>query len=165
MHIWLYMADLSLDNPILLKLVLPGLSRREIGKLLSLKSRVLGHECFDWLFVYLVLIPVSCFVVLFSVLFRFQLSVLRPNRSPSCSNTAPLYFCVLVLLRTRELLKPKSPFRFFKTYLVRRRTKTQKYKGAVFEQLGERLGLSTLSWKRNKTENKTTKQDTGIKTR
>ena len=42
--------------------------------------RVLGHGCFDLLFVYLVLIPVSCFVVLFSVLFRFQLSV-RPNRS------------------------------------------------------------------------------------
>ena len=64
-------------------------------------TRVLGHECFDLLFVYLVLIPVSCFVVLFSVLFRFQLSVLRPNRSPSCSNIAPLYFCVLVRLHTR----------------------------------------------------------------
>ena len=36
---------------------------------------MLGHGRFDWLFVYLVLIPVSCFVVLFSVLFRFQLSV------------------------------------------------------------------------------------------
>ena len=68
-----------------------------------IKSRVLGHECFDWLFVYLVLIPVSCFVVLFSVLFRFQLSVHRPNHSPSCSNTAPLYFCVLVTLGTNFL--------------------------------------------------------------
>ena len=37
----------------------------------NVKSRVLGHGCFDWLFVYLVLIPVSCFVVLFSVLFRY----------------------------------------------------------------------------------------------
>ena len=46
-----------------------------------ISSRVLGHGCFDWLFVYLVLIPVSCFVVLFSVLFRFQLSVPRPNPS------------------------------------------------------------------------------------
>ena len=46
-----------------------------------LSSRVLGHGCFDRLFIYLVLIPVSCFVVFFSVLFRLQLSVVRPNRS------------------------------------------------------------------------------------
>ena len=44
-------------------------------------SRVLGHGCLlDYLF-YLVLIPVSCFVVLFSVPYRLQLSVDRPNRS------------------------------------------------------------------------------------
>ena len=40
----------------------------------------------------------------------------------------------------------------FETYLVRRRSKTQKYKGALFEQLGERLGLS-------KTEQKTRQQN------
>ena len=34
------------------------------------QSRVLGHGCFDLSFIYLVLIPVFCFVVLFSVLFR-----------------------------------------------------------------------------------------------
>ena len=43
----------------------------------------------------------------------------------SCSNRAPLYFCVLVRLRACG----------FKTFLARRRTKTQKYKGAQFEQL------------------------------
>ena len=44
-------------------------------------TRVLGQGCFDLVFVYLVLIPVSCFVVLSSVLFRLQLSVIWPNRS------------------------------------------------------------------------------------
>ena len=44
----------------------------------------------------------------------------------------------------------------FKTYLVRRRTKTQKYKGALFEQLGERLGLTTLSYE---AEQKTRQQN------
>ena len=34
----------------------------------------------DYLFTF-ILIPVSCFVILFSVLFRLQLSVVRPNRS------------------------------------------------------------------------------------
>ena len=33
------------------------------------------------MFIYLVLISVSCFAVLFSVLFCLQLSVVRPNRS------------------------------------------------------------------------------------
>ena len=48
----------------------------------TVKSRVLGHGCFDSLFIYLVLISSCCFVVLFSILlFRLQLSVLRPNRS------------------------------------------------------------------------------------
>ena len=42
---------------------------------------MLGHGCIDWLFIHLALILVSCFVVLFSVLFRLQLSVVRPNRS------------------------------------------------------------------------------------
>ena len=65
---------------------------KETDLWIYVKTRVLGHECFVWLFVYLALIPVSCFVVLFSVLFRFQLSVLRPNHSPSCSNTAPFRF-------------------------------------------------------------------------
>ena len=54
---------------------------------LNAKPRVLGHGCFNWLFIYLVLIPVSWFV------------------------------------------------KTTKTFLVRRRTKTQKYKGALFEQL------------------------------
>ena len=36
---------------------------------------------FEWLFFYLVLIPVPYFVVLFAVLFRLQLSMFRPNRS------------------------------------------------------------------------------------
>ena len=36
---------------------------------------VLEHVCFDWLSIYLVLIRVSCFVVLFSVLFRLQLKL------------------------------------------------------------------------------------------
>ena len=53
-----------------------------LGKLKVLKeARVLGNGYFDWIFIYLVLIPVSCFVVLFSVLFRLQQSVVRPNRS------------------------------------------------------------------------------------
>ena len=42
------------------------------------KPRVLGHGCFALLFICLVLIPASCFVVLFSVLFRLQLSVVSP---------------------------------------------------------------------------------------
>ena len=50
-------------------------------ELLQVRARVLRHGCFDWLFIYLVLILVSCFVVLFSVLFRLQLSVVKPNRS------------------------------------------------------------------------------------
>ena len=33
------------------------------------------------MFCLIILIPVSCFVVLFSVLFRLQLSVVRRNRS------------------------------------------------------------------------------------
>ena len=45
------------------------------------ESRVLGHGCFDLLFFYLVLILVSYFVALFSVLFHLQLSVVRPNHS------------------------------------------------------------------------------------
>ena len=45
----------------------------------------------------------------------------------------------------------------FKTYLVRRRTKTQKYKGAVFEQLGERLGLARSV--ENETKQKTRQQN------
>ena len=52
-----------------------------MSTILDAFSRVLGHGYFDWLFIYLVLILVSCFVALFSVLFRLQLSVVRPNRS------------------------------------------------------------------------------------
>ena len=48
-------------------------------------ARVLGNGCFDRLFIYLVLILVSCFMVLFSVQFRLQLmcttECVRPNRS------------------------------------------------------------------------------------
>ena len=40
---------------------------------------------------------------------------------------------------------------------MRRRTKTQKYKGAVFEQLGERLGLSRSV--ENETKQKTRQQN------
>ena len=69
---------------------------------------MLGHGCFN----YFVLIPVACFVVVLSVLFRLQLSVLRPNRSQ---------------------VRPTP--NGFKTYVLRWRTKTQKYKGALFEQL------------------------------
>ena len=36
-------------------------------------TRVLGHRCFDWLSICLVLILVPCFAVLFSVPFRLQL--------------------------------------------------------------------------------------------
>ena len=75
---------------------------------------MLGHGCFDWLFIYLVVILVSCFVVLHSVLFRLQLSVVRPNRSQVVRIELP---CIS------------------ETILMRRRTKTQKYKGALFEQL------------------------------
>ena len=81
---------------------------------------MLGHGCFDLLFIYLV----SCFVGLFSVLFRLQLSVVGSNRS-SRSQVVRI-----------ELLKIFSfGLAVLKTILVRRRTKTQKYKGALFEQL------------------------------
>ena len=79
----------------------------------------------------------SCFGVLFSVLFHLQLMCtterVRPNDSQvvRSSNRAPLHLCVLVRLRTRNVSNHKSEI-----FLVRRRTKkTQKYKGALFEQL------------------------------
>ena len=92
-----------------------------------------------------VLISVSCFVVLFSVLFRLQLlSVVRPNHSQlvriellcisnrkqdnktrhrDCSD------CMLILKQCG--IYTSSGFK----KLARRRTKTPKYEGAQFEQL------------------------------
>ena len=46
---------------------------------------------------------------------------------------------------------------FFKIYLVRRRTKTQKYKGAVFEQLES--GWAYVSSVENETKQKTRQQN------
>ena len=53
---------------------------------LSFVARVFGHRCFNQLFIYLVLILVSCFLVLLSALFRFKLMFtaecgFRPRRS------------------------------------------------------------------------------------
>ena len=56
--------------------------------------RVSGHGCFDWLFVYLILIPVSCFVVLFSVFFRFQLSVLDPTALKLFEYSSLVFLCL-----------------------------------------------------------------------
>ena len=47
----------------------------------------------------------------------------------SCSNRAPFYFCL-----SAPSHKNAFGFAVLKTILVRRRTKTQKYKGALFEQ-------------------------------
>ena len=75
----------------------------------------------------------SCFVVLFSVLFHLQLSVPRPNHSQVVRIQLPAFLCVSA---PSHKMGFKTEWLFgFKTYLVRRCTKTQKYKEAVFEQL------------------------------
>ena len=64
----------------------------------KVKSRIPEHECSHWLFIYLVLILVPCFIVLFSALFRLQLMCptqrwFRPNRSQIVRK---LLYCVSV---------------------------------------------------------------------
>ena len=67
-------------------------------------SRVLGHGCFDSLLIYLVLIPVSCFVVLFSVLFRLQRKVVGLNPSQIVRLELLVFLCHSAPHRnTREL--------------------------------------------------------------
>ena len=70
--------------------------------------RVLGHGCFDWLFIYLVLILVSCFVVLFSVLFCLQLSVVRPNRSQVARVELPCISVSYCAFAQEWFFKPQS---------------------------------------------------------
>ena len=81
----------------------------------------------------------SCFVVLFSVLLRLQLSFIRPNRSQVVRiELSSLIFLSFSAPSHKIGFKTAKIFLLlcgFKTYLVRRRTKTQKYKGALFEQL------------------------------
>ena len=60
---------------------------------IQIVPRVLGHGCFDWLFVYLVLIAVSCFVVLCSVLFRFQ-SVIGPAALKLFEYSSLVFLCL-----------------------------------------------------------------------
>ena len=61
---------------------------------LAFTARVLGHGCFNRLFIYLVLIPVSCFVVLFSVLFRLQLSVPSPTAPKLFEYSSIVFLCL-----------------------------------------------------------------------
>ena len=64
------------------------------GVKLPITARVLGHGCFVWLFIYLVLIPVSCFVVLFSFLFRLQLSLPRPTALKLFEYSSLVFLCL-----------------------------------------------------------------------
>ena len=64
----------------------------------------------------------------------------RPKRSQIVRKVTPMYFSVLVHLRTRKVLNSKiiGNFAFqalqFETNLMRTCAKTQKYKGVIFEQ-------------------------------
>ena len=85
----------------------------------------------------------SCFVVLFSVLFRLQLSFVRLNRSQVVRIELP---CISVLVRLR-------------TGKVRHRNTRVLYSNNLRVVGPNQAQLKT------RTESKATKQDTGVKTR
>ena len=77
--------------------------------------RVLWHECFDWLSNYLFwslfLVFLSCFQPCSSSNWCVQLNVgLYPNALKLFEyySVTPLYFCVLVLLRTRKVSERRA---------------------------------------------------------
>ena len=69
---------------------------------------------------YFVLILVSCFVVLFSVLFRPQLSMVRPNRPQVVELSSLVFLCLSAPSHKNGFSNRKT--KVLETILVRRRT-------------------------------------------
>ena len=98
----------------------------------------------------------SCFVVLSSVLFRLQLSVLGPTALKLLEYSSLVFLCLSALSHKIGFKTEKQ------TYLVRRRTKTQKYTRELYlnnlRAVGPRHAQLKTKQKR-KQDNKTRHRD------
>ena len=102
--------------------------------------RVLGHGRVDWLFIYLVLILVSCFLALFSCVVFCSVSSsnwcvqINVSLDPTALKFFTYYSLLFLCLSAPSYKKGFTPLPMalrFETFLVRRSTKTQKYNGVI----------------------------------